>query len=309
MVTVRKFAERLARLRCDADPLHTSMALSRGDVTISVHDVMDVLGKARQQRESLSYAGRKCVFKPAQRQKLVTDNETEKPPWDSTIYDPTKLNSRLGIRERHYFSRPFDRPLREEIHAHLEDKTGWKVVQEGDRGEFFSKQDRRRRHQGMASRHSYLETHDDLMDSDLIGVSPRASPDPPRNVKVYLLGCQGLDEEEEADGSTVTVTCEVEGRSGEEVGTDPAFECESVERAAAHPNYDNVGEVKDVTVSDCLKFAFFMKDDDDEDVCFATASLPGDRFLPKGFDGELELTGDDDKTIKGAKFMVRVDIL
>jgi hypothetical protein len=306
MVTVRKFAERLARLRCDSDPLHTAMALSMGTVTISVQDVMDVMGKARQQRESLSYAGRKCVFKPAQRQKQVTDNETEKPPWDGTIYDPTRLNLRLGIRERHYFSRPFDRPLREEIHAHLEDKTGWKVVQEGDRGEFMSKQDRRRAHQGMASRHSYLEmTKDASLPSP--SIDPASKGLKSGNLRLYLLGCTGLPKEGEPDGATITVTCEVQGRSGEEIGANPEFQCD-VEREMKKPNYENVGDLAAVKSSDILMFAFFMQDEEEEDVCFATAALPAQKCFPKGFDGAIDMQGDEDAVIEGAKFMVKVEI-
>lgn len=39
----------------------------------------------------------------------------EKPKWNGGTYDPCSLNRTLGRRERHVFSIPFPRPVRDEV--------------------------------------------------------------------------------------------------------------------------------------------------------------------------------------------------
>merc|ERR1712176_455736 len=68
-----------------------------------------------------------------------------KPDWNSSIYDPVPLNSRLGRRERHYFCKPFDRPIRDEMIKDLVTNKGYKFKQEGDKGQRLTRKELRLR--------------------------------------------------------------------------------------------------------------------------------------------------------------------
>jgi hypothetical protein len=143
--TVRCLAEGIQRLGYKGDALHTCMAIARCNTSVTAHDLGDLLGKRSGPRQSMSYAGRKWAFRPAERQKRTHDNAMQKPSWNGSIYDPMPLNSRLGVRERHYFAIPFDRPIRDTMFKELEMNKGFKVRQANERGETVSKEDRRAR--------------------------------------------------------------------------------------------------------------------------------------------------------------------
>jgi hypothetical protein len=322
IITVRKFSDKLGRLGFTTDPLHTAMALSRCNITIGAQDIMEVLGRNDKRRLSLSYAGRKCAFKPASRRKAVTDMDTEKPEWDSTIYDPVALNVRLGVNERRYFSRPFERPLRDQIHAMLEEKTGWTIMVEGDKGDYISKKARRERIHGMASRQSYLLIPDDgdresgnsprSEEQDMTGMSQLAgqeimeaaspNPFPPNRLRVFVLGCRGMAS---ADVESKFISCTV-GLQGKEEEDPDGFR---IELEMTQPKLDNVREVTNCEPGDVLEFTLWDKDEDDEDICIAMATLSTDRLASAPFDGEIELIDENEESIDGAKLVVKVEAM
>merc|ERR1712216_308920 len=121
------------------------MTLSRCNNSVCLHDLMDLLGKASQTRQSLSYAGRKWGYGPTERRKNAHDKTMDKPEWNASVYDPTPMNSRLGVRERHYFCKPFDRPIRDEMIKDLESNKGFKFKQESDKGAKLSRKELRLR--------------------------------------------------------------------------------------------------------------------------------------------------------------------
>lgn len=43
----------------------------------------------------------------------------DKPEWNNGVYDPCRFNKTLGSRERHVFSLPFCRPVKEEVLSRL----------------------------------------------------------------------------------------------------------------------------------------------------------------------------------------------
>jgi len=121
-MTVHSFARKLDFLKYPGNCLHTALVLSRCNHFIGREDLVHIItGREKNKdydvRLSRSYAGR-CMFKPrtadnAFRQKLTFDIHSEKPPWNEATFDPAPFNQCLGKRERHVFSMPYPRPIRD----------------------------------------------------------------------------------------------------------------------------------------------------------------------------------------------------
>jgi len=118
-MSTTSLAHQLRRLGFPGDPLHTAMTCSRCNHHVCMDDLVELLQGHERCRGSMSYAGRHQAFQPAARRKLASDTSS-KPAWDSTVWSPIALNSLLCSRERHYFSGPFHRPVRDGMKKDLD---------------------------------------------------------------------------------------------------------------------------------------------------------------------------------------------
>jgi len=129
---VRGLAQKFQKLGFKGNALHSCMTLTRCRNSIDSKELTLIISKVilagSEPQSCESYAGRKCTFKPAARHKHSDDITSEKPEWNNSVYDPIRLNEKLGERERYYFSRPFERPMRDNIFKQLEAERGYKHI-------------------------------------------------------------------------------------------------------------------------------------------------------------------------------------
>jgi len=336
-ITVRSLSERITRLGYTGDALHTCMTLSRCNNSVQVHDLADMLGKgAAGPRQSLSYAGRKWGFRPTERRKAIGDSG-EKPAWNASIYDPVPLNSRLGVRERHYFCKPFDRPIRDDMMKELETK-GFKFKQESEKGAQLTRQQLRKKRGhddgGIrpATKEDLQRVNDAVAQSDPAAQQPAAesaqaatqlattskttakpkaagASKGPWKIRVFLYGGIGLsDETTDEDTMDPYCTVEIAGKP------DSQFR-KSIQRETKKGKEDkeNADELVGCGLDDELEFAVYEEDaeedDEDGDTCNGVATLSADRFLPNGFEGRLDLLDDEENPIDGTSLMIKVVVL
>lgn len=121
-MTIHSLARKLNSLGFNGDCLHTSMSLSRCHHYVSRQDFIEVMGAkvgAVRHWSQKTYAG-KCMFKPYLKdnmagEKSMTDPTGKRPEWNSATFDPSPYNKTLGKRERHMFSYPHPRPMKDEM--------------------------------------------------------------------------------------------------------------------------------------------------------------------------------------------------
>jgi len=139
-MTPKNMVLKCSKLGFNGDAARLTQLLGRGHAVITCGDIQELLlGKCQGPRQSESYAGRKWAFTPPERMKTASNKNMDKPQWNNSVFDPAFLNSRLGVRERHYFCKPFERPLRDEILADLTLNRGYKFQVQGSKGELQGK--------------------------------------------------------------------------------------------------------------------------------------------------------------------------
>lgn len=120
-MSIHSSARKLQQLGFKGNCLHTSVAFSRCNQFVNRKDIVEVMGGSNAVpafKQSKTYAGR-CMLMRNEGHAISNDGVAEKPAWDSTTSDVCSTNKSLGTRERHYFSIPFQRPVREQVLSRL----------------------------------------------------------------------------------------------------------------------------------------------------------------------------------------------
>jgi len=123
-VSIHSAARRLEQMGYKGNALHTAITISKCNQFVNRTDLIEACGckEGRGHRVSVSYAGR-CMLQGAHDTDTIALTKIdEKPGWNDGTYDPCSFNRGLGKRERHGFSNPFPRPMRDEVLKQLKPK-------------------------------------------------------------------------------------------------------------------------------------------------------------------------------------------
>lgn len=119
-MSIHSVARKLTELHYAGNCLHTAIALSSCNQFVTRSDIIKVLGKleasmGKGRKESLTYAGRCIQINTHCKDQVQLVRGSEKPDWNYSTYNPCAFNKSLGSKERHVFSIPFPRPLKDDV--------------------------------------------------------------------------------------------------------------------------------------------------------------------------------------------------